>query len=381
MYQRSTTSLWVFGLVLSTMGLLLAVVAAYPILSAGARKAAPSRQTDTMPVASGAGAAAPAASAPAPAASGGPAAALAAPQLVQYTAPPQAPHPAVAPPYNPSAVVDLVINMDDRQAIEVAPGSYFEGWTFNGTVPGPVIRVRQGATVNVTLVNEGRLPHSLDFHSARTQIGNYRNVPPGEQFTWSFVARVPGVFMYHCGTPPALQHIGNGMYGVMIVDPDPPLPAADREYVLVQSEFYYGQKQANGVITGDFMKMQKFDADAVVFNGHQTQYRDHPLVAEPGELVRFHLVDAGPTFNSAFHVVGEIFERVYAGGNPAPENIDSGIQTALVPVGGGATFDVRPEEAGDYLFVSHAFAHANKGAVGVLRVGQPPMGAVENIDH
>jgi nitrite reductase (NO-forming) len=195
------------------------------------------------------------------------------------------------------------------------------------------------------------------------------------------VAKVPGVFMYHCGTPPALQHIGNGMYGVMIVDPDPPLPAADREYVLVQSEFYFGQQLPNGVMTGDFAKMQLFNADAVVFNGHQTQYRDHPLVADPGELVRFHVVDAGPTFNSAFHIVGEIFERVYASGNPAPENVDVGVQTALVPVGGGATFEVRPEEEGDYLFVSHAFAHANKGAVGVLRVGQSGMASGGNVDH
>jgi nitrite reductase (NO-forming) len=263
----------------------------------------------------------------------------------------------------------------------VAPSTYYEAWTFNDTVPGPVIRVKQGATVNVTLTNQGRLQHSLDFHSAKTPIANYRNVSPGETFAWSFVAKVPGVYLYHCGTAPALQHIGNGMYGVMIVDPDPPLAPADHEYVLLQSEFYYGDRQPNGVITGDFAKMQKIEPDIVAFNGHGSQYRDQPLPSEPGELVRLYVVDAGPTMDSSFHMVGGIFDHIYTSGNPASGNVFSGLQTAMVPVGGGAIFDVRPEEAGDYLFVSHAFAQANKGAVGVLRVGHAEGGAGENIDH
>lgn len=375
--DTSARSVWVMGMLVGTTGLMVLVLLVYSTLTTRPPVGAAPSRAGTVAASAETSATAPAPSLAASTARSSPAA----PPVAQFSAPPHEPHSAVAPPYNPDPVVDLVFTMDDRRTIEVAPGTYYEGWTYNGTVPGPVIRVRQGATVNVTLVNEGRLLHSLDFHSARTQIGNYRNVASGESFTWSFVARVPGVFMYHCGTAPALQHIGNGMYGVMIVDPDPPLPAADREYVLLQSEFYYGQAQPNGVVTGDFTKMQRFDADVVAFNGHQTQYRDHPLVAEPGELVRLYVVDAGPTFNSAFHVVGEIFERVYAGGNPAPENVDSGIQTALVPVGGGAMFDVRPQEAGDYLFVSHAFAHANKGAVGVLRVGQSPPSPGQNIDH
>jgi nitrite reductase (NO-forming) len=362
---------------IGVMALLVLVVAVYPIVTRGPR--ASSAGSPASAATAGHAASAPASGPAAAVASG--AQAAPAPQQAQLTGPPHTTREALAPPYNPESVVDLVVTMDDRRVVEVAPGTRYEGWTFNGTVPGPVIRVRQGATVNVTLVNEGRLPHSLDFHSARTPIANYRNVASGESFTWSFVAKVPGVYLYHCGTAPALQHIGNGMYGVMIVDPDPPLPPADREYVLLQSEFYYGPAQANGVITGDLGKMQKIEPDVVAFNGHQSQYRDQPLVAEPGELVRFYVVDAGPTMNSAFHIVGEIFERVYANGNPAPENVDTGIQTVLVPVGGGAMFDVRPEDAGDYLFVSHAFAQATKGAVGVLRVGQPPGGVGQNIDH
>ncbi len=375
--SASKRSVWVLSTLIGVIGLIMLGLLLYSTVAAWAQTAEASRRASVAAPNHNGGALAPAASAQANAA----VVSRAALQVAQFTAPARDPYPAVAPPYNPDAAVDLVITMDDQRVIEVAAGTYFEGWTYNGTVPGPVIRVRQGATVNVTLVNEGRLPHSLDFHSARTQIGNYRNVPPGESFTWSFEAKVPGVYMYHCGTAPALQHIGNGMYGVMIVDPDPPMSPADREYVLLQSEFYYGDRLPNGVITGDLGKMQKIDADVVGFNGHQSQYRDHPLVANPGELVRLYVVDAGPTFSSSFHVVGEIFERVYANGNPAPENIDRGIQTALVPVGGGAVFDVRPEEAGDYLFVSHAFAQANKGAVGVLRVGQPPADVGQNVDH
>lgn len=299
----------------------------------------------------------------------------------KYSAPPRGQYPAEAPPYNPEPVVNVTLRMDDRQFLEVAQDTYVEAWTFNGSVPGPVIRVKQGARVNVRVINEGRHLHSVDFHSARTPISNYRNVMSGDEFTWSFVAEVPGVYMYHCGTPPALLHIGNGMYGVMIVDPDPPLARADHEYVLVQSEFYYGQKLDNGVITGDYTKMAGILPDIVTFNGHQSQYRDEPLRAEPGELVRFYVVDAGPTMNSAFHVVGEIFERVIANGNPAPTNITEGTQTALVSVGGGSIFEVRPKTAGDYLFVSHAFAQAAKGAVGVLRVGHAADNTPSNVDH
>src|SRR5262249_21735260 len=147
-----------------------------------------------------------------------------------------------------------------------------------------------------------------------------------------------------------------------------------------QSEFYYGASQPNGVVTGDVMKMQRIDADSLAFNGHQSQYRDHPLVADPGELVRLYVVDAGPTMESAFHVVGGIFERVLANGNPAPSNEVRGTQPELVPVGGGKVFDVRLDEPGDYLFVSHAFAQASKGAVGVIRVGHPEVTG-GNVDH
>jgi nitrite reductase (NO-forming) len=366
-------------LTLGAIGALILMILLYSTPSLQPRP--PRNPSGTESVATGSSRAAPAGaaaiSAPAQPASSAPAA----PATAPHTAPPRQPVSALAPPYNPADVVDVNMVMDDQQILEIAPSTYYEAWTFNSTIPGPVVRVKQGATVNVTLTNQGRLLHSLDFHSARTPIANYRNVSPGETFTWSFQAKVPGVYLYHCGTAPALQHIGNGMYGVMIVDPDPPLPAAAHEFVLLQSEFYYGQRLPNGVIMGDFAKMQKIEPDIVAFNGHGSQYREQPLTADPGDLVRLYVVDAGPTMDASFHVVGEIFERIYANGNPAQGNVFSGIQTATVPVGGGTVFDVRPEQEGDYLFVSHAFAQANKGAVGVLRVGHVAEAMGENIDH
>ncbi|HLH21872.1 MAG TPA: multicopper oxidase domain-containing protein [Chloroflexota bacterium] len=379
MENPSGKAYWTWWLTLGAVGALVLLTLVYSTPNVARRaSAAPGRTEAAMTGSSAPAPAAPAAVAP----THDMASLAAAPAAAPYSAPAHEPVSAVAPPYNPADSVDVNLVMDDQQVLEVAPNTYYEAWTFNGTVPGPVIRVKQGATVNVTLTNNGRMPHSLDFHSAKTPIANYRNVSPGETFSWSFVATVPGVFMYHCGTAPALQHIGNGMYGVMIVDPDPPLPPADHEYVLVQSEFYFGDRLPNGVLTGSFTKMQDFDhADLVAFNGHASQYRDYPLTAEPGETVRFYVVDAGPTMNSSFHVVGGIFDHIYENGNPAQGNVFSGVQTSTVPVGGGSVFDVRPEEAGDYLFVSHAFAQANKGAVGVLRVGHVPEVMGQNIDH
>lgn len=376
MQSPSGKALFTWWVTLAAIGAVVVLTLLYS--SPGAARRPSAAQPPAPAVATGA-APAPAAAVSAPAHNMARMASMAA---APFSAPAREPRSAVAPPYNPADVVDVALTMDDQQVVEVAPSTYYEGWTFNGTIPGPVIRVKQGATVNVTLTNNGRMPHSLDFHSAKTPISNYRNVSPGESFTWSFVASVPGVYMYHCGTAPGLQHIGNGMYGAMIVDPDPPLPPADREYMLVQSEFYFGDRLPNGVLTGSFTRMQDFDhADLVAFNGHGSQYRDNPLVAEPGEAVRFYVVDAGPTMNSSFHVVGGIFDKVYDNGNPAAGNVFSGVQTAAVPVGGGTVFDLRPEEAGDYMFVSHAFAQANKGAAGVLRVGHLPDGMDQNLSH
>jgi nitrite reductase (NO-forming) len=182
--------------------------------------------------------------------------------------------------------------------------------------------------------------------------------------------------MYHCGTAPVAMHIANGMYGALIVDPTTPRPRA-QEFALVQSEFYFDPGSAgDSVRTLSWERLLGLAPDHIVFNGRANQYATHPIDVRPGELLRLYVVNAGPNRISSFHVVGGIFERVFEDGSSSTPL--AGVQTVDVPVGGGSIFEVRLREAGDYPFVSHAFADATKGAVGVLRAlapGQvPPAG-------
>jgi nitrite reductase (NO-forming) len=182
--------------------------------------------------------------------------------------------------------------------------------------------------------------------------------------------------MYHCGTAPVAMHIANGMYGALIVDPAKPRRPA-KEFVLVQSEFYMGSPPpgANSPRTLDWNKLLGLAPDHIVFNGRANQYATHPIDVQPSEPLRLYVVNAGPNRISSFHVVGGIFDRVFEGGSQANPLI--GVQTVNVPVGGGAIFELRLREPGDYPFVTHAFADATKGGVGVLRAlapGQKPGG-------
>jgi nitrite reductase (NO-forming) len=255
--------------------------------------------------------------------------------------------------------------------VEVAPGVKYNTWAFDGHgAPGPIVHVREGQTVEMTLVNGGSIPHSIDFHAARIAPNvAFKDVAPGESFTFRFKAGDPGVYMYHCGTKPVLAHIANGMYGAIVVVPAKPLPKADREYVLVASEWYL---DGDGIEKPASLSMDKARAmapDWTTFNGYANQYVTHPLKANPGETVRFYVVAAGPTLDTDFHVVGTIFNRAWVNAdvtNP-PQN---GVQTVLVPAGGGGVFDVKIDEPGLYPFVSHAFAHVDLGQVGLLQVGK-----------
>lgn len=252
---------------------------------------------------------------------------------------------------------------------QVAPGVAYDAWTFDSIVPGPTIRLTVGDTVDFTLVNGAPIPHSMDFHAAEIAPDRaYRNVMPHDSIQFRFVPRVPGAFMYHCGTAPVASHIANGMYGALIVDPRTPRPLA-REFVLVQSEFYMGA--ANGP---DSLRSMSWDKvlsafpDYVVFNGVASRYATHPIPVGVAKPIRIFVVNAGPNRISSFHVVGAIFDRVFADGFGRPLD---GIQTWNVPVGGGAVFELRLAQAGLYPFVTHAFADATKGAVGVFRAGEP----------
>jgi nitrite reductase (NO-forming) len=254
--------------------------------------------------------------------------------------------------------------------VEIAPGVKYNTWAFDGHgAPGPVIHVRQGQTVEMTLTNGGSIPHSIDFHAARIAPNiAFRDVDPGESFTFRFKATDPGVFMYHCGTKPVLAHIANGMYGAIVVSPAKALPKVDHEYVLVASEWYLNGDGIQEPASLDMAKARSMAPDWTTFNGYANQYVTHPLTAKPGETTRFYVVAAGPTLETAFHVVGTLFDRAWPNAavtNP-PQN---GVQTVSVPPGGGGVFDVKIDEPGLYPFVSHAFAHVDLGQVGLLKVG------------
>ncbi len=271
---------------------------------------------------------------------------------------------AALPPVDPNPQKTLVIEAVDA-VVEVAGGIKLNAWTFDGVLPGKVVRVRQGDTIDFTLRNRGTIGHSIDFHSAQTPWNvNYITIVPGEELKFTWKANFPGVFMYHCGTGPVLEHIANGMYGAVIVDPAEGFAPA-REYVLVQSEFYL-KKAADGNWDGDLDRMSAVLPDFVAFNGAANQYQQEPLAAAPGELIRLHVMNAGPTLFSAFHVIGALFDRVYHDGNPA--NVMRGVQTWTVPPGGGATFELVIPDAGQYPFVTHSFAYTGLGAVGLIDV-------------
>ncbi len=276
-----------------------------------------------------------------------------------------APVDPAAPP--PAAGRVHRVRFEVRNAtLTIAPGVRYEAWTFDGRSPGPVLRATVGDTMDFTLVNRAPIPHSMDFHAAELAPSRYyTNVNPGDSIHYRYVARVPGVFLYHCGTAPVAMHIANGMYGALIVDPRWPRPRA-REFVFVQSEFYLAaDSNAAAARVLDWDKLLGLAPDYIVFNGRAAQYADRPIEVRSGEPLRLYVVDAGPNRESAFHVVGGIFERAIldAEGRTPLE----GVQTVAVPVGGGAIFELRLREPGDYPFVTHAFADATKGAVGVFR--------------
>ena len=261
--------------------------------------------------------------------------------------------------------VDVTLVATDT-TVEIASGVNYQAWTFNGSVPAPFIHIRQGQTVDVTFTNHGIMDHSIDFHAAQVDPAvAYRNVAPGETLKFSFVAKVPGAFMYHCGTAPALFHIGNGMYGAIIVDPSTPLPPAAKSYVLVQGEWYTAQVQGN-TLDANYDKMLAGTPDEVVFNGIAFQYVDHPLAAKVGERVRLYVVNAGPTLTTAFHVIGAILAAVYPDGNPSHELND--LQTYSIPPGSGVVIDLTIPQSGTYPFVDHSMRDANIGAIGKIKV-------------
>jgi nitrite reductase (NO-forming) len=268
-------------------------------------------------------------------------------------------------PAGPVARVHLVL-VD--KTIQIAPGIKYDAWAFSGGAPAPFIHVRQGQRVDLTLTNNGTIPHSVDFHAARIAPNvAFKDVPAGGSIHYSFVANDPGAFMFHCGTKPVLAHIANGMYGAIVVEPRAALPHADENYVLVASEWYLDSAGFPKPAHLDMAKAQRQEPDWVTWNGYAGQYVTHPLRANPGDTVRFWVVDADPSFDTDFHVVGTLLDRAWV--NADLTRYQRNIQTALVPAGGGGVFDVKIDQPGLYPFVSHSFASVDLGQVGLLNVG------------
>jgi nitrite reductase (NO-forming) len=260
-----------------------------------------------------------------------------------------------------------------EEVIEVAPGVTQEVWTFNGQVPGPTIRVKLGDTVRVTLTNKGALGHSIDFHASRVAWDDeMRTIQPGESLVYEFTADHAGIFMYHCGTAPALHHIGNGMFGAIIVDP-PDLAPVEEEFVLVQGEYYFGPDGQ----PGDLGKMQADAWDAVVFNGYHNQYAHQPIEVDVDARYRVWVLDAGPSENSSFHVVGTIFDTVFKEGAYLlqPDDSRGGAQALDLQPAQGGFVEFSLAEDGLYPMVTHKFSNVGKGALGLFAAGEVAEGA------
>ncbi|MEO7124885.1 MAG: multicopper oxidase domain-containing protein [Nakamurella sp.] len=273
------------------------------------------------------------------------------------------------PPAAGTAVHDVTWHIKDVQTA-VAPDVTQLLWTFDGRVPGPILRGKVGDRFNVTVVNDTQMSHNIDFHAESGPPAKVMApIDPGATHTYSFVATHAGAWLYHCSVAPMLMHMGNGMYGAIIIDP-PDLPKADAEYILVGSELFFGVQ--GGV--GDYAKMLADKPDTVVFNGYPFAYQHQPLTAKAGELVRIWVVNAGPTRTIGLHMIGAQFTTEYLNGayllkDGKSAGVESGgAQTISVDPGDGGFVELRFSEAGTYPFLSHAMADAVIGAIGEFTV-------------
>jgi nitrite reductase (NO-forming) len=274
-----------------------------------------------------------------------------------------------APALLAGTIHDIDMPIIERD-ITVAEGFVVHAWTFGGTVPGPVIRVKVGDTVRVHLTNQGSMSHSIDFHASETAMNHQMvEIKPSETFTYTFKANYAGVWMYHCGTAPALHHIANGMFGMVIVEPKEGLPKVDKEFAFVQSEWYLGAQGA----PADYLKANQTapSPDFVVFNGIANQYKDTPVQVDAGKRVRVFVLDAGPSVDSSFHVVGTIFDQVIKEGIELKRGNAGnwGSQAVDLAPAQGAIIEFTPVEDGMYPFVTHAFNLVTHGAIGIFSAG------------
>ena len=283
-----------------------------------------------------------------------------------------------SPPNVPESVGNraakkLIVDMEIlEEEGTMTDGTTYIYWTFGGSVPGSFIRTRVGDEVEFTLSNhpDNKLPHNIDLHAVTGPGGGATSsfVAPGHKKTFSFKTLNPGLYVYHCATAPVGMHIANGMYGLILVEPAGGLPKVDKEYYIMQGDFYTkGDNGAPGLQAFDMKKAVEEDADYVVFNGKVGSLTgDNAITANVGETVRLYVGNGGPNLVSSFHVIGEIFDKVHVeGGSMINENV----QTTLIPAGGAAIVEFKVDVPGTFIIVDHSIFRAfNKGALGMLKV-------------
>jgi nitrite reductase (NO-forming) len=281
--------------------------------------------------------------------------------------------PNVPPPVFRDRPTRVVVNLETQELVgRLADGVQYTFWTFGGEVPGRFIRVREGDVVEFHLNNrpDSRVPHNIDLHAVTGPGGGATSsfVAPGQTATFVFKALNPGLYVYHCATAPVGMHIANGMYGLILVEPEGGLPPVDHEYYVMQGEIYtaggYGEE---GLQNFSMEKALAESPDYVVFNGSVgSLVGDNALKAEVGERIRLFVGNGGPSLVSSFHVIGEIFDVVY---HEAGSTVSENVQTTLLPAGGAAIVEFEVQVPGNYLLVDHAIFRAfNKGALGMLTV-------------
>ncbi len=281
--------------------------------------------------------------------------------------------PEVPPPITRKHATKVKVELETKEVkLRLADGVDYTFWTFGGKVPGKFIRIREGDLVEFTLHNHpsSKLPHNIDLHAVTGQGGGAEGsfTAPGHSSTFSFKALNPGLYVYHCATAPVGMHIANGMYGLIMVEPKEGLPKVDREFYVLQSEFYTkGKYGAPGLQPFSMTKAVEENADYVVFNGSVGSLTgDNAMKAKVGETIRIFVGNGGPNLVSSFHVIGEIFDKVYVEGGSL---INKNVQTTLVPAGGSAIVDFKVDTASTLVLVDHSIFRAfNKGALGMLKV-------------
>lgn len=292
------------------------------------------------------------------------------------------PPPNVPPPITRQTPAHVIVNLEVREVVKrLADGVDYTFWTFGGDVPGRFIRVREGDLVEFHLNNHpsSKLPHNIDLHAVTGPGGGAASAftAPGHSSQFTFTALHPGLFVYHCATAPVPMHIGNGMYGLILVQPRDGMEAVDREYYVMQGEVYTtGRYGEEGLQSFDMTKAIDERPPYVVFNGSVgSLVGSRALTAKVGETVRIFFGVGGPNLVSSFHIIGEIFDRVYPEAALAQPQDD--VQTTLVPSGGATMVEFQVHVPGTYVLVDHSLTRAfNKGALGMLKVSGPPDRAI-----